>query len=121
MVHNVIRTTRVKWKVWVFYEFAYKYQERTCFPTPEETDRTCLFHIGADPCEQTDLSAEVPEKVKELSDLLDTLRSTAIPALAFLSPLDKRAFPENWNGTWAPCWMDRVERMRHDRREQEKH
>ena len=49
-----------------------------------------------------DVREITPEKVKELSDLLDTLRSTAIPALAFLSPLAKRAFPPDWTGTWDP-------------------
>ncbi|XP_020289254.1 arylsulfatase B-like [Pseudomyrmex gracilis] len=65
-------------------------------------NRTCLFDVYKDPCENTDLSASYPTIVKKLSAYIDSYKSILMKQTN--APVDPAGFPYNFNGTWMP-WL----------------
>ena len=62
---------------------------------------SCLFDLSVDPCEMNDLSAEHPNIVQELSELLKNYTATLVPQLN--QPLNPvRADPARFNNIWSP-------------------
>jgi hypothetical protein len=65
---------------------------------------SCLFDLSVDPCEMNDLSAEHPNLVQELTELLKNYTATLVPQSN--KPLDPvRADPARFNNIWSP-WED---------------
>lgn len=58
----------------------------------------CLFNVALDPCELHDRAAEEPQRTAELLRRLAEWNATAVPPGNL--PLDARANPVLWNGTW---------------------
>lgn len=81
-----------------------------CTPPVEENPRPqqpcnlvrppyfCLYHVTSDPCELNNLAAAEPLVVQRLLERLAEYNATAVPPANV--PLDARANPIYWNGTW---------------------
>jgi hypothetical protein len=73
--------------------------------TPCNSTRSpCLLDLSVDPCEMNDVSAEHPNKMQELKELLKNYSATLVPQLN--QPYDPvRADPAKFNNVWSP-WED---------------
>lgn len=60
--------------------------------------RPCLFDVANDPCELDNLADMRPDVVRRLMERLAEYNATALPPANL--PLDERADPKYWNGTW---------------------
>jgi hypothetical protein len=68
------------------------------------TKSPCLFDLSVDPCEMNDLSAEHPNEMQELTELLSNYSTTLVPQVN--QPYDPvSADPANFNNIWSP-WED---------------
>ncbi|XP_041970818.1 arylsulfatase J-like [Aricia agestis] len=80
-----------------------KNRKELCYP---DKDKLCLFNIRDDPCEYEDISAENPDIVEKLYDILqnELMRLKPRPPMA----RDIRSHPRLHNYTWN-TWMDAVQ------------
>ena len=62
----------------------------------------CLFNVSADPCEQNDLSAKLPDVVAQLVAQLEPFMDTAVPMIPAVGPLPLVLPLDNGNLVWAP-------------------
>ena len=67
-------------------------------------DSTLLFDLEADPTETVDLSAENPDVVKEMLELLDGFADTAVAIPPNSLKNTGAANPAHFNGVWSPGW-----------------
>ena len=97
------------------------------FAPPEERNNTCtstpcllpadspllaggtfLFDVVADPTEQHDLSAALPEVVASLLAALQAFNATGIPQSNSGVPVDPASNPSRYGGVWTPWRGDPI-------------
>lgn len=68
-------------------------------------DRYCLYNINDDPCEYSDIADEYPEKVQQLTKLLNQykIQKDLIPSQEY--DYEEIASPIYWDGYWS-TWKD---------------
>ena len=66
----------------------------------------CLFNIADDPCEYHDLADRHPGVVRDLRDMIDLYRATAVAPRN--KPMDPAGWPSRHGGAWQP-WVNLTE------------